>query len=224
MYETPYLAHAPMEPQNCVADVRPNRCEVWTGSQFQTVDRAVAAKVAGLEPEQVQVHTMLLGGGFGRGAVGDCHMVHEAVEVSKKIKKPVKVVWTREDDTRGGYYRPRSYHTIAGGVDAAGKLAAWQHRIVCQSFIVGTPFEAFIVKNGVDNTAVEGAADLPYAIPNVMVDWQMAPGGIPCLVVAERGPFAQRVCRRIIFGRIGPCREEGSVRVASRFAREKSSA
>jgi isoquinoline 1-oxidoreductase beta subunit len=181
VYETPYLAHAPMEPQNCVADVRPNRCEVWTGSQFQTADRAVAAMVAGLQPEQVQLHTMLLGGGFGRRAVGDCHMVHEAVEVSKAVKKPVKVVWTREDDTRGGYYRPRSYHSLSGGVDAAGKLAAWQHRIVCQSFIIGTPFEAFIVKHGVDDTAVEGAADLPYTIPNVVVDWQMAPGGIPCL-------------------------------------------
>jgi isoquinoline 1-oxidoreductase subunit beta len=181
VYETPYLAHAPMEPQNAVADVRPNRCEVWTGTQFQTADRAVAAMVAGLQPEQVQVHTMLLGGGFGRRAVGDCHMVHEAVEISKKVKKPVKVVWTREDDTRGGYYRPRTHHAIAGGIDAAGNLAAWQHRIVCQSFIVGTPFEAFIVKHGVDETAVEGAADLPYAIPNLMVDWQMAPGGVPCL-------------------------------------------
>jgi isoquinoline 1-oxidoreductase beta subunit len=108
-------------------------------------------------------------------------MVREAVEISKMLERPVKVVWTREDDTRGGYYRPRAYHTIAGGIDAAGKLAAWQHRIVCQSFIVGTPFEPFIVKRGVDKTAVEGASDLPYTIPNVLVDWQMAPGGIPCL-------------------------------------------
>jgi isoquinoline 1-oxidoreductase beta subunit len=181
VYETPYLAHAPMEPQNCVADVRPTRCEVWTGSQFQTADRAVAAQVAGLPPEKVQLHTMFLGGGFGRRAVPDCHMVHEAVEISKAIKKPVKVVWTREDDTRGGYYRPRAYHTISGGVDAGGKLAAWQHRIVCQSFIVGTPFEPFIVKDGVDETAVEGAADLPYSIPNLLVDWQMAPSAVPCL-------------------------------------------
>jgi isoquinoline 1-oxidoreductase subunit beta len=181
VYEMPYLAHAPMEPQNCVADVRSDSCEVWTGTQFQTVDRTVAASVAGLEPEQVKIHTMLLGGGFGRRAVGDCHMVHEAVELSKKVKKPVKVVWTREDDTRGGYYRPRAYHTIAGGIDAAGKLSAWQHRIVCQSFIIGTPFEPFVVKKGVDETAVEGAADLPYAIPNVLVDWQMAPHGVPCL-------------------------------------------
>ncbi len=181
VYELPYLAHAPMEPQNCVADVRPDRCEVWTGSQFQTVDRAVAAAVAGLQPERVRFHTMLLGGGFGRRAVPDGHMVREAVEVSKAIQKPVKIVWTREDDTRGGYYRPRAYHKIAGGFDAAGKLTAWQHRIVCQSFIAGTAFESFVVKHGVDATAVEGAADLPYAIPNLLVDWQMAPGGVPCL-------------------------------------------
>src|SRR5205814_8868425 len=115
VYEMPYLAHAPMEPQNCVADVRADSCEVWTGTQFQTMDRAVAATVAGLKPEQVQVHTMLLGGGFGRRAVGDSNMVHEAVEISKAVKKAVKVVWTREDDSRGGYYLLRAYHTIAVG-------------------------------------------------------------------------------------------------------------
>jgi isoquinoline 1-oxidoreductase beta subunit len=181
IYETPYLAHAPMEPMNCVADVRADSCEVWTGTQFQTADRAAAAQITGLSPEQVNVHTMLLGGGFGRRAVGDCHMVREAVEISKAIKTPVKVVWTREDDTRGGYYRPRTYHTIAAALDANDKPSAWKHRIVCQSFIVGTPFEPFIVKDGVDGTAVEGAADLPYAIPNLLVDWQMAPAGVPCL-------------------------------------------
>jgi isoquinoline 1-oxidoreductase subunit beta len=181
VYELPYLAHAPMEPQNCVADVRADGCDVWTGTQFQTVDRDVAAQVTGLKPEQVNVHTMLLGGGFGRRAVPDAHMVREAVEISKAIKTPVKVVWTREDDTRGGFYRPRAYHKIAGGIDDGGNLTAWQHRVVCQSFIKGTPFESAIIKDGVDQTAVEGAADLPYAIPNLFVDWQMAPGGVPCL-------------------------------------------
>src|SRR4029078_2385655 len=101
---------------------------------------------------------------YRRRAVGDNRMVHGAVEVSKKLKKPVKVVWTREDDTRGGYYRPRSYHSMAGGVDAAGNLTAWQHRIVCQSFIIGTPFEPFILKHGVDETAVGGAAALASSI------------------------------------------------------------
>jgi isoquinoline 1-oxidoreductase beta subunit len=180
-YELPYLAHATMEPLNCVADVRPDGCDVWTGTQFQTVDRDAAAQVAGLKPEQVKVHTPLLGGGFGRRAVPDSHFVREAVQISKAVKAPVKVIWTREDDTRGGYYRPAAYHAISAGLDAAGNPVGWQHRIVCQSFIAGTPFEAAVIKGGVDETAVEGAADLPYDIPNLLVDWQQAPGGVPTL-------------------------------------------
>jgi isoquinoline 1-oxidoreductase beta subunit len=181
VYEVPYLAHAPMEPLNCVADVRPDGCDVWTGTQWQTGDRDTAAQVAGLKPEQVHLHTTLLGGGFGRRAVLDSHFVREAVQISKAIKAPVKVVWTREDDIRGGFYRPAASHTISGGIDAAGNPVAWRHRIVCQSFIAGTPFEAFIIKDGVDGTAVEGAADLPYQVPHLLVDWHQAPGGVPTL-------------------------------------------
>jgi isoquinoline 1-oxidoreductase subunit beta len=181
VYDLPYLAHATMEPLNCVADVRADRCEVWTGTQFQTGDRDSAAKDAGLKPEQVQLHTTLLGGGFGRRAVIDSHFVREAVQISKAIKAPVKVIWTREDDMRGGYYRPRAYHAVSGGIDANGTPVAWQQRIICQSFIAGTPFEAVIIKDGVDETAVEGAKDIPYAIPNLLVDWQQAPGGVPTL-------------------------------------------
>lgn len=169
-YELPYLAHATMEPMNCVADVRADSCEVWAGTQFQTFDRLTAAQAAGLKPEQVKVHTTFLGGGFGRRAVPDCHMVQEAVQVSKAVHAPVKLIWTREDDTRGGYYRPYFYHRIAGGLDAGGNISAWKHTLVGQSFILGSPFENFIVKNGVDGTAVEGAADIPYAIPNIHVD------------------------------------------------------
>jgi isoquinoline 1-oxidoreductase beta subunit len=180
-YDLPYLAHATMEPMNCVADVRADRCEVWTGTQFQTGDRDMAAKDAGLKPEQVTLHTMFCGGGFGRRAVPDSHFVREAVQVSKAVGSPVKVIWTREDDTRGGYYRPRAYHTVSAGLDAGGSLVAWQQRIVCQSFLAGTPFEGVGIKDGVDATAVEGAADLPYAIPNLLVDWQQAPGGVPTL-------------------------------------------
>ena len=122
-----------------------------------------------------------MGGGFGRRAVFDCHFVREAAQISKSVKAPVKVVWTREDDIRGGYYRPAAYHSISGGLDATGNIVAWQQRIVCQSFMVGTPFEGFVVKDGVDETAVEGAKDLPYDIPNLFVDWQKAPGGVPVL-------------------------------------------
>jgi isoquinoline 1-oxidoreductase beta subunit len=187
IYDLPYLAHAPMEPLNCVADVRPESCEVWTGTQMQTFDRDAAAHAAGLKPEQVKVNTTLLGGGFGRRAVLDGHFVREAVQLSKAVGKPVKVMWTREDDIRGGFYRPVAHHVIAAGLDATGNPAAWQHRIVCQSFIVGTMFEAVIVKDGVDETAVEGAADLPYEVPNVLVDWQQAPGGVPTLWLRSVG-------------------------------------
>jgi len=180
-YDMPYLAHAAMEPLNCVADVRSDRCEVWTGTQFQTIDRAAAAQEAELKPEQVQIHTMLLGGGFGRRAVPDSHFVREAVQVSKAVKAPVQVVWSREDDTRGGYYRPAAYHAVTGGLDANGNLVAWKHRVVCQSFMAGTPFEPFIVKEGVDAVAVEGVSDLPYAIPHVWADWQRAASGVPTL-------------------------------------------
>ncbi len=181
VYELPYLAHATMEPLNCVANVQPDRCDIWTGTQFQTVDRDAAAKDAGLKPEQVHLNTTLLGGGFGRRAVPDSHFVREAVQVSKAVKAPVKVVWTREDDIRGGYFRPRAYHSIQAGLGSYGSLVAWQHRIVCQSFIAGTPFEGFIIKDGVDETAVEGAKDIPYEIPNLLVEWQQAPGGVPTL-------------------------------------------
>jgi isoquinoline 1-oxidoreductase beta subunit len=181
VYELPYLAHATMEPLNCVADVRADGCDVWTGTQCQTVDRDAAAKDAGLKPEQVRLHTPLLGGGFGRRAALDSHFVREAVQISKALKAPVKVIWTREDDIRGGYYRPRAYHQVSAGLDADGNLVAWQQRIVCQSFIAGTPFAAVIMKEGLDETAVEGAKDIPYEIPNLLVDWQPAPGGVPTL-------------------------------------------
>ncbi|HLA26794.1 MAG TPA: xanthine dehydrogenase family protein molybdopterin-binding subunit [Syntrophales bacterium] len=181
VYELPYLAHAPMEPLNCVADVRPDGCEVWTGTQFQTADRNAAAEITALKSDQVKLHTMLLGGGFGRRGVLDSHFVREAVQISKAVKAPVKVVWTREDDIRGGYYRPAAFHSIAAGLDGAGNPVAWRHRIVCQSFMMNTPFEGAMVKDGLDLVAVEGAADLPYEIPHLQVDWQRAPDDVPTL-------------------------------------------
>ncbi|HVS40558.1 MAG TPA: xanthine dehydrogenase family protein molybdopterin-binding subunit [Gemmataceae bacterium] len=180
VYELPYLAHATMEPMNAVADVRPDSCEIWTGTQFQSLDRDLAARDAGLKPEQVRLHTMFLGGGFGRRAVPDSHFVREAVQTSKAVKAPVKVVWTREDDMHGGFYRPRAYHHVQAGLDAAGALTAWRQRIVCQSFLVGTPFEG-LIKNGLDETTVEGAKDMAYQIPNLLVEWQQAPTGVPTL-------------------------------------------
>ena len=180
-YDVPYLAHSPMEPLNCFVDLQPDRCLVRTGSQFQTVDRAAAAKAAGLKPEQVTLETTLLGGGFGRRANPASDFVIEAVQVAKAVKKPLQVVWTREDDTRGGYYRPMWHDRIRAGLTADGKLSAWQHTIVGQSIIAGTAFESALVKNGIDDTSVEGAADLPYAIPNLLVDLHTTKNVVPTL-------------------------------------------
>jgi isoquinoline 1-oxidoreductase beta subunit len=180
-YEVPYLAHATMEPMNCTVDLKKNSCEIWTGTQFQTADRAAAAEVAGLKPEQVQIHTMYLGGGFGRRANPANDFVKEAVHVAKAAKAPVKVIWTREDDTQGGYYRPMWYDRIAAGLDEKGYPVAWKHTIVGQSIIAGTPFESMMVKDGIDGASVEGAADLPYAVPNLLVDLHSPKTGVPVL-------------------------------------------
>jgi isoquinoline 1-oxidoreductase subunit beta len=178
-YEVPYLSHSMMEPLNTVVDLREDRCEIWTGTQFETMDRMAAAKIAGLKPEQVKLNTTLLGGGFGRRANPACDFVSEAVEVAKVAKAPVKVVWTREDDIRGGWYRPMWYDHFEAGLDAQGNPVAWTHTIVGQSIMAGTMFEAFGIKNGVDSASVEGAADILYGIPNVQVDLHSPKNLIP---------------------------------------------
>jgi isoquinoline 1-oxidoreductase subunit beta len=178
-YDVPYLAHAMMEPLNCVVDLRPDSCEIWTGTQFETVDRANAALVAGLPPEKVQIHTMLLGGGFGRRANPASDFVVEAVHVAKVAKAPVKVVWTREDDMRGGWYRPMWHDRFVAGLDGNGDPVAWTHTIVGQSIMQGTPFEAYGIKDGIDSASVEGAADLLYGMPNLQVDLHTPKMGVP---------------------------------------------
>lgn len=161
-YDLPFLAHAPMEPLNCTVKLSEGACEIWMGTQFQTVDQNAAAKVAGLKPEQVTIHTTFLGGAFGRRATGDAHLVTEAVAIAKAAKVPVKVVWTREDDIRGGYYRPQWYHHAKIHTAEDGSPRRWDHVIVGQSIAAGTPFEPFLVKDGVDGASVEGTADSPY--------------------------------------------------------------
>jgi isoquinoline 1-oxidoreductase beta subunit len=178
-YDVPYLAHAMMEPLNCVVDLRDDSCEIWTGTQFETVDRANAAKTAGLAPEKVKIHTTLLGGGFGRRANPSSDFIVEAVQVAKAAKVPVKVMWTREDDMQGGWYRPMWHDRFVAGLDAGGNPVAWTHTIVGQSIMAGTPFEAFAVKDGVDSASVEGAADLLYGIPNLQVDLHSPRIGVP---------------------------------------------
>jgi isoquinoline 1-oxidoreductase subunit beta len=175
VYEVPFLAHATMEPQNCTADVRTDRCDVWAPTQFQTISQGTAAKICALKPEAVFIHTTFLGGGFGRRAGVD--FVADAVETSKAIGAPVKVTWSREDDMQHDFYRPASYARMAGAVDAEGWPVAWTTRIACPS-IMNLWFPGTI-KNNLDPTSVEGVANLPYTIPNILVDYQLTETGIP---------------------------------------------
>jgi isoquinoline 1-oxidoreductase beta subunit len=169
VYEVPYLAHAPMEPLNCTADVRADSCEVWASTQGQTAAHQAAIGITGLKPEQVKVHTLYMGGGFGRRARAD--YVSEAVEVSKAVGAPVQLTWMREDDMQQDWYRPASYVRFAAGLDAEGWPVALTSRIVCP------PFGG--IRDGLSRTGVEGVADLAYAIPNVLVDYHAEDPGIP---------------------------------------------
>jgi isoquinoline 1-oxidoreductase beta subunit len=181
VYDLPYLAHAPMEPLNCFVDLKENSCLIRTGSQFQTVDRNAAAVVAGLKPEQVTLETTFLGGGFGRRACTRSDYVVEAVQVAKAVKQPVLVIRTREDDMRAGFYRPMWLNRVTACLDDQGMPLAWHHRIVGQSIIAGTTFEPVMIENGIDHTSVEGAADTPYAIPNLRVELHSPRNPVPVL-------------------------------------------
>jgi isoquinoline 1-oxidoreductase beta subunit len=182
-YEFPYLAHAPMEPLDAVVKLTANSCEIWAGDQFQTLDQANAAHTAGLDPQQVSIHTLYAGGSFGRRAnVGSDYIV-EAVSIAKAYGAdgtPIKLQWTREDDIRGGLYRPMYFHKLEAGLDDQGHLNGWRHVIVGQSIVAGGAF-AGMIKNGVDPTSVEGASTIAYAIPNISVDLATTKTGVPVL-------------------------------------------
>ncbi len=181
-YEFPFLAHAPMEPLDCVVQLGEGVADIWAGSQIPTVDQGAAAAILELEPQQVRIHTMFAGGSFGRRATPNADMVSEAVGVAKAIggRAPVKLVWTREDDIQGGRYRPMYFHRLRAGLDDQGRLVAWQHRIVGQSIVRDTPF-AGMIQNGIDPTSVEGANTLPYHVPNITVDLHTTDVGVPVL-------------------------------------------
>lgn len=199
-YSFPYLAHAPMEPLNCTVQLSDKGAEVWTGTQFQTVDQAAIARTLDLKPEQVKLHTLMAGGGFGRRAVPTSDYGVEAAQLAKAWRKaghrePVKVIWSREDDIHGGYYRPMYVHRAEIGLDDKGNILAWNHTIVGQSILAGTPFEKMMVKNGIDGTSVEGVSGTPYAVPlrltlhspkvNVPVLWWRSVGNTHTAYVME---------------------------------------
>jgi isoquinoline 1-oxidoreductase beta subunit len=182
-FEFPYLAHAAMEPLDAVARFEDGTLEIWAGHQMPDLYQAVGADIMGIEPAKVKLHVMTPGGFFGRRAVPDADVIVEVVSVLKATgaKAPIKVLWTREDDTKGGRYRPMYYHALKAGLDADGNPVAWQHRIVGQSILAGTPFESMLVKNSVDQTSVEGAQNLPYAVPNLLVDLVTTDAKVPVL-------------------------------------------
>jgi isoquinoline 1-oxidoreductase beta subunit len=181
-YEFPYLAHTPMEPLNATVRFEGSKAEAWVPSQFQTMDQMTIAQVLGLKPDQVTFHTEYAGGGFGRRAVIDSHVPREAATIAKRLRgTPVKLVWTREDDVRGGYYRPMHAHRVEIGIGADSMPAAWRHVIVGQSLVAGTPFAAMMIKNGVDATTVEGTSDTAYNIPNFHVSAHNPTVNVPVL-------------------------------------------
>lgn len=167
VYEIPFQAHATMEPMNCTAHVRPDGCEIWAPTQNQTGTQTTAAQITGLPPSKIVVHTTMLGGGFGRRFEKD--FVDDAVRISKAMNAPVKLIWSREEDTTHDFYRPAVYNRLTGALDRDGKPIAWTHRLVGPSIM--SRVIPSMVKNGIDPTAVEGAIDLPYEVPNVHVDY-----------------------------------------------------
>lgn len=184
-YEFPYLAHAAMEPMDCVVQLKPNGCEIWNGEQMQSGDQAAVAAFLGIEPEQVRINMLYAGGSFGRRANPKADYVLEAVSIARAYADahgdlvPVRMIWTREDDMRAGWYRPLYLHRIRAGLDERNNPVAWQHRVVGQSIAAGSPFEDALVRDGVDQTSVEGAANVPYAIPNIRVDLQTTTLPVP---------------------------------------------
>src|SRR5207244_6752367 len=167
VYEAPFLAHVAMEPINCTVHVRPDGCEVWTGSQVLGRAQATAAKVTGLPLEKVVVHNHYLGGGFGRRLEFD--YVTQAVRIAKQVDGPVKVIWTREEDIRHDVYRPYYYDRLAAGVDARGQPIAWTHRLVGPAILARYLPPAF--KDGIDPDGVDGAVHLLYDIPAIQVEF-----------------------------------------------------
>lgn len=182
-FSFPYLAHAPMEPLNCVVQLSENSCEIWAGAQFQTADQTNAAAAAGIDPQKVKIHTLLAGGSFGRRANPFSDYIVEGVHVAKALggRAPIHLVWTREDDLRGGFYRPMFVHRVRAGLDQEGNPVAWRHRLVGQSILAGMPFEGAMATDGIDAASVEGIVDMPYAIPNLAVDLHSPEVGVPVL-------------------------------------------
>jgi len=180
VFEFPYLAHAQMEPMNCVARVDGNAAEMWYACQSATGDQAAIAQLLGTGIENVKINTVFAGGGFGRRANPASDYVLEAVRIAREVQStPVKLVWSREDDMRAGYYRPAYVHKLTAGVNVNGRPTAIQVRVAGQSIMAGTPLAAMMMVNGIDMTSVEGLSDLAYEIPERQVELHSPTNGVP---------------------------------------------
>ncbi|WP_460975315.1 xanthine dehydrogenase family protein molybdopterin-binding subunit [Spirosoma knui] len=180
-YSFPYLAHAPMEPLNCTVKIGVNQCEVWVGTQSPLLHQAEIAAFLGLKPEKVLLHTPHMGGSFGRRGSFSADWVMEAVHIAKASGKAIKLVWTREDDIQGGYYRPAYVHRVQVGTDPTGLPIAWQHRIVGQSLFANTPLQGMIAPKGIDYSSVTTGAPYSKMIPNCSFELHTTQVGVPVL-------------------------------------------
>ncbi|AZQ68115.1 xanthine dehydrogenase family protein molybdopterin-binding subunit [Silicimonas algicola] len=182
-FRFPFLAHAPMEPLNCVVQIKDGKVKIWDGTQFHTVTQGAVGAVSGVGPENVSIETVYAGGSFGRRANFNSDYEVEATFAAMALGtgQPVKLVWTREDDIRGGYYRPMCWHRVRAGVDANGKATAWHSSLANKSIFSGTPMAAMAVHDGVDDFSVEGVKDTAYALPGLRVDLRNMESAIPVL-------------------------------------------
>ena len=186
-YSFPYLAHTPMEPLSVTVLYDGETAQLWTGSQLQTMDHAVSAQILGLDMANVRIHTVWGGGSFGRRAIADSHYVAEAAMIGKAwfdktgSARAIKMIYSREDDVKGGYYRPMHMHKVRAGVDEKGRIIGWQHRVVGQGIMIGTAFESFAVHDGVDHSSIEGAADTTYDLTDFHMDVHHPDVGVPVL-------------------------------------------
>jgi len=178
-YELPYLAHACMEPINATARVGNGKCELWAGTQNQSQDASLIAAALGITPADVKINTVFLGGGFGRRASANSDFMVEAAQVANGVGKPVKMVWTREDDTQAGFFRPYSINRVRGGIDADGRPVALHHVVAGQSIFELSPLKPMMAKAGFDPTQVEGSMEIPYALPNHRVETHVTVEKVP---------------------------------------------
>ncbi|MGR8950302.1 MAG: xanthine dehydrogenase family protein molybdopterin-binding subunit, partial [Gammaproteobacteria bacterium] len=200
----PFLAHAPMEPLNATVQINGDRCEIWTGTQFQGIDAGNLQKLTGIDPAKLVIHTQWLGGSFGRRAAPYSDYIVEAVQVAKaaRLPNPIKLIWQREDDIQGGFYRPMVLHKFKLGVDENGMPMHWRHRVVGASISKGTAFESAFLVDGLDTLSTEGLRHNKYGVPNTRFELHTPEHPLPVLwwraeADSHTGPVVETIVNRL---------------------------